>query len=109
MVVKLLLKLLEEYKLCTKHGIQVQFVSHKKDSFWADEIYDDCILVTPYTNSGELNYYRSRYFHDVKFSSWEKRSSFYELMSLYNKRNYGKKDFVPLHHGICVENYCTIV
>ena len=109
MVVKLLLKLLEKYSLCTEQGIQIQFVTHKKDTWWNDEIYEDCILVTPYDKDGNLNHYRSRYFHDVKFSSWKKRSSFYELMKLYNKKNRGKKNFVPLHFGVGVPNYCTIV
>ena len=107
MVVKLLLKILEDYKLSTEHGVKIQFVTHKKGSFWSDEIYEDCVLVTPYDKDGNLNRHRGRYYHDVRFSDREKRSSFYELMSLYNKRNCDKKDFVPLHHF--VENYCTII
>ena len=108
MVVKLLLKVLNDYRFCTKHGVQVQFVTHKRGSFWADEVYEDCILVTPYDSEGNLNRWGARYYHDVRFSSWEKRESFYELMSHYNKMNNGKKGFVPLHH-FCVGNECTII
>ena len=107
MVVALLLKLLEDYELCS-NGVQVQFVSHKKGSFWADEVYEDCVLVTPYDKDGELNTYRSRYYHGVRFSDWKKRSSFYKLMSRYNEKNHNKDGFVPLHH-LGVGNYCTIV
>ena len=107
MVVGLLLKLLEKYSLCTEHGIQVQFVTHKKGSFWADEVYEDCICVTPYDKDGNLNYYQGRYFHDVRFSDWRKRSAFCELMDLYNKKNCDKEDFVPLHWFGAV-NKCTI-
>ena len=108
MVVNLLLKILKDYELCTGHGIQVQFVTHKRGSFWADEIYEDAILVTPYDEDGNLNKWGARYYFDVKFSDWRKRASFYELMSLHNKRNNAKDDFIPIHH-FCVGNECSII
>ena len=42
MVVSLLLKILNHFSL-SKKGVQIQFVTHKHDYWWEDEIYDDCI------------------------------------------------------------------
>ena len=103
MVVSLLLKILNHFSL-SKKGVQIQFVTHKHDYWWEDEIYDDCILVTPYDNNGNLNHYRGRYFHDVNFKLMDKRNALCELVSHYNKMNHKKDNFIPIRIG---SNYCT--
>lgn len=103
MVVKLLLKILENYSLC-ENGVKIQFVSHKKDYWWRDEVYDESILITPYDKDNNLNHYCSRYYHDVNFKSHDKREAFYDLVKYYNKKNINKKGFIPLRFG---DNYCT--
>ena len=105
MVVKLLLKILEKYNLCT-NGVNIQFVTHKKDNFYADEFYNGSILVTPYDKDKKLNYHQSRYFHDVNFKLSDKREAFRDIVKYYNKKNCDKKMFIPLY--IDIMNDCTI-
>lgn len=105
MVVKLLLKILEKYNLCT-NGVNIQFVTHKKDNFYADEFYSGSILVIPYDKDKKLNYHQGRYFHDVNFKLSDKREAFKDIVRYYNKKNYDKKMFIPLY--IDMMNDCTI-
>jgi len=105
MIVNVLNQILEKYDLC-ENGVKVQFVTHKKETFWADEVYDDAVLVTPIDKDGNLNHYRARYFRHPQFKDWEKRNAFCELMRRYNNMKAGEKDFVPLY-WLC-GNYCTI-
>ena len=44
MVVKLLLNIIKKYNLCT-NGVNIQFVTHKKDNFYSDEFYTGSIYV----------------------------------------------------------------
>ena len=105
MVVKLLLDILKKYSLCT-NGVNIQFVTHKKDNFYSDESYSGSILVTPYDKDKKLNYYQGRYYHDVNFKLSEKREAFRDIVKHYNKKNCDKKMFVPIY--IDLINYCTI-
>lgn len=105
MVVKLLLDILKKYSLCT-NGVNIQFVTHKKDNFYADEFYSGSILVTPYDKDKNLNYHQGRYYHDVNFKLSDKREAFRDIVRYYNKKNCDKRMFVPLY--IDVMNYCTI-
>ena len=57
MVVKLLLNIIKKYNLCT-NGVNIQFVTHKKDNFYSDEFYTGSILVTPYDKDKKLNYHQ---------------------------------------------------
>ena len=66
MVVKLLLNILKKYNLCA-NGVNIQFVTHKKDNFHSDEFYTGSILVIPYDKDKKLNYHQGRYFYDVNF------------------------------------------
>ena len=105
MVVSLLLKIIEQYPL-NYEGVKVQFVTHKKETWWADEIYEDCIHVTPIAYDGEDLYYRSRYFRCPALKKWEMRSAFHELVGRYNKANWEKgAKFTQI---IMDGNYCTI-
>ena len=105
MVVKLLLDILKKYSLCT-NGVNIQFVTHKKGNFYADEFYSGSILVTPYDKDKNLNYHQGRYYHDVNFKLSDKREAFRDIVRYYNKKNCDKRMFVPLY--IDVMNYCTI-
>lgn len=105
MVVKLLLNILKKYSLCT-NGVNIQFVSHKKNNFYSDEFYDGSILVTPYDKDKNLNRHQSRYYHDVNFKLSDKREAFRDIVRYYNEKNYNKKMFVPIY--IDIINYCTI-
>ena len=71
MVVKLLLNILKKYNLCA-NGVNIQFVTHKKDNFYADEFYTGSILVIPYDKDKKLNYHQSKYFDDVNFKLSDK-------------------------------------
>ena len=105
MVVSLLLKIIEQYPLNHK-GVKVQFVSHKRGSFWADEIYEDAIRVTPIAEDGEELWYRGRYIRCPALKNWEMRSAFHELVGRYNRANWEKgTKFTPI---ILDGNCCTI-
>ena len=104
MIVGVLVKILEYYDLC-ENGVIVQFVSHKKGSFWADEIYDDAVHVTPIDKDGNPNHIRSRYFHCNQFKDWEKRDGFRQLVKHHNVMTQNKRFGVPVY---IEENYCTI-
>ena len=105
MVVKLLLNIIKKYNLCT-NGVNIQFVTHKKDNLYADEFYSGSILVIPYDKDKKLNYHQGRYFHDVNFKLFDKREAFKDIVRYYNKKNCDKKMFIPLY--IDMMNYCTI-
>ena len=105
MVVKLLLNIIKKYNLCT-NGVNIQFVTHKKDNFYTDEVYTGSILVTPYNKDKKLNYHQHRYFHDVNFKLSDKREAFKNIVKYYNKKNCDKRMFIPLY--IDMMNYCTI-
>lgn len=104
MIVKIINQLLEKYSLC-ENGIIVQFVTHKKGYWWADEIYEDAIHVTPIDKDGNLNIYRSRYFHCNQFKYWEKREAFYDLVKHHNAKTKDKRFGIPI---FIESNYCTI-
>lgn len=105
MVVKLLLNIIKKYNLCT-NGVNIQFVTHKKDNFYSDEFYTGSILVTPYDKDKKLNYHQGRYFYDVNFKLSDKREAFKDIVRYYNKKNCDKSMFIPLY--IDIMNYCTI-
>ena len=105
MVVKLLLNILKKYNLCA-NGVNIQFVTHKKDNFYSDEFYTGSILVTPYDKDKKLNYHQGRYFYDVNFKLSDKREAFKDIVRYYNKKNCDKKMFIPLYSDMM--NYCTI-
>ena len=105
MVVKLLLNILKKYNLCA-NGVNIQFVTHKKDNFHSDEFYTGSILVTPYDKDKKLNYHQGKYFDDVNFKLSDKREAFKDIVRYYNKKNCDKKMFIPLY--IDMMNYCTI-
>ena len=105
MVVKLLLNIIKKYNLCT-NGVNIQFVTHKKDNLYTDEFYSGSILVIPYDKDKKLNYHQGRYFHDVNFKLSDKREAFKNIVKYYNKKNCDKKMFIPLY--IDMMNYCTI-
>ena len=105
MVVKLLLNILKKYNLCA-NGVNIQFVTHKKDNFYSDEFYTGNILVIPYDKDKKLNYHQGRYFYDVNFKLSDKREEFKDIVRYYNKKNCDKKIFIPLY--IDMMNYCTI-
>lgn len=105
MVVKLLLDILRKYRLCT-NGVNIQFVTHKKGNFYADEFYSGSILVTPYDKDKKLNHHASRYYHDINFKLSDKRQTFRDIVKYYNKKNCNKAKYIPIY--IDLINYCTI-
>jgi len=104
MIVNTLLKILEKYSTC-KNGVIVQFVTHKKETYWADEIHDDCILVTPIDKDGNPNIWQQKYFYNSQFKNWEKRYAFEILVKDHNAKTQDKRFGVPI---IMESNYCTI-
>lgn len=105
MVVKLLLDILKKYSLCA-NGVNIQFVTYKKDNFYSNEFYSGSVLVIPYDKDKKLNYHQGRYYHDVNFKLSDKREAFRDIVRYYNKKNCDKRMFIPLY--IDVMNYCTI-
>lgn len=104
MIVGIINKILERYSLC-ENGIIVQFVTHKNGSFYADEIHEDAILVTPINKDGEPNHFRQCYFHCSQFKDWEKRDAFRILAREHNIKTQDKRFGVPI---FVKGNYCTI-
>lgn len=104
MIVSLLLKILERYSLC-ENGVIMQFVSHKNGSFWADEVFDDAVLVTPIDKDGNPNNYRSKYFRCSQLKDWQKRDALRQLIKDHNIKTADKRFGIAVY----VEgNYCTI-
>lgn len=104
MIVGILVKILERFELC-ENGVIVQFVSHKNGSFWADEIYEDAIHVTPIDKDGNPNHYRSIYMRCNQFKDFEKREAFMILAREHNVKTQDKRFGIPI---FVKGNYCTI-
>lgn len=91
--------------MCT-NGVNIQFVTYKKDNFCANKSYSGSILVIPYNKDKKLNYHQGRYFDDVNFQLSDKREAFRDIVRYYNKKNCDKSMFIPLY--IDIMDYCTI-
>ena len=103
MIVKILNDIIDRNHL--SKGIEIQYVAHKNGTYWADKVYDDCVLVTPLDKDMNKILYSSRYYHSSTFKKWTGRNSFYELVERYNKKNMNKENFIPIRMGF---DYCTI-